>query len=98
MSTDDAVTVTAARRDRRVIPAGELSERQLDAIRNARVPDRFTDSIKKSKSENRLRPVPGGDASTIAYGPLPPRLIAQMRDKFLERDRREKAARIKRTE
>ena len=24
-----------------------------------------------------LRPVPGGDASTIAYGPLPPRFFAQ---------------------
>jgi hypothetical protein len=34
MSTDDAVTVSAAefhRRDRRVIAAGELSERQVDA-------------------------------------------------------------------
>jgi prevent-host-death family protein len=29
------------RRDRRVIAAGELSERQLDAIRNARVPDQY---------------------------------------------------------
>jgi hypothetical protein len=32
-----------------------------------------------------LRPVPGDDASTIAYGPLPPRFFAQVRDKFLER-------------
>jgi hypothetical protein len=45
-----------------------------------------------------LRPVPGGDASTIAYGPLPPRFFAQVRDKFLERDRREKSLRLKRTE
>ncbi len=45
-----------------------------------------------------LRPVPGGDASTVAYGPLPPRFFAQVRNKFLERDRREKSTRIKRTE
>ena len=45
-----------------------------------------------------LRPVPGGDASTIAYGPLPPRFFARVRDKFLERDRREKSTRIARTE
>jgi hypothetical protein len=45
-----------------------------------------------------LRPAPGGDASTIAYGPLPPRFFAQVRDKFLERDRSEKSTRIQRTE
>jgi hypothetical protein len=45
-----------------------------------------------------LRPVPGRDASTIAYGPLPPRFFAHVRDKFLERDQREKSGRVKRTE
>jgi hypothetical protein len=45
-----------------------------------------------------LRPIPGRDASTIAYGPLPPRLFAHVRDRFLERDRREKSAHVKRTE
>jgi hypothetical protein len=45
-----------------------------------------------------LRPIPGRDASTIAYGPLPPRLFAHVRDKFLERDRREKSAHVKCTE
>jgi hypothetical protein len=45
-----------------------------------------------------LRPILGGAASTIAYGPLPPRFFARVRDKFLERDRREKFARVKRTE
>ncbi len=45
-----------------------------------------------------LRPVPGGDASTIAYGPLPPRFFAHVRDRFLERDQREKSSRIRRTE
>jgi prevent-host-death family protein len=29
------------RRDRRVVVAGELSERQSEAIRNAKVPDRY---------------------------------------------------------
>jgi prevent-host-death family protein len=29
------------RRDRRVIAAGDLSERQIEAIRNAKVPDQF---------------------------------------------------------
>ena len=45
-----------------------------------------------------LRPVSGGDASTIDYGPFPPRFFALVRDKFLERDRREKNTRIRRTE
>jgi hypothetical protein len=45
-----------------------------------------------------LRPVPGGDASTIAYGPLPPRFFAHVRDRFLERDQREKSSHIRRTE
>lgn len=31
------------RRDRRVIAAGQLSEPQVDVIRNARIPDRFAD-------------------------------------------------------
>jgi hypothetical protein len=44
-----------------------------------------------------LRPVPGRDESTIVYGALPPRFFAHVRDKFLARDRREKAARVKRT-
>jgi prevent-host-death family protein len=37
------------RRDRRVIAAGELSERQVDAIRNARIPDRIADLDKEIK-------------------------------------------------
>ena len=45
-----------------------------------------------------LRPVPGRDASTIVYGPLPPRLFARVRDRFLERDQREKSGHVKRTE
>ena len=35
------------RRDRRVIPAGQLSERQIEAIRNARVPDRHANLDKE---------------------------------------------------
>jgi hypothetical protein len=45
-----------------------------------------------------LRPVPGRDASTIVYGILPPRFFAYVRDKFLERDRDERARRITRSE
>jgi prevent-host-death family protein len=37
------------RRDRRVIAAGELSERQVDAIRNARVPDQYAELDKEIK-------------------------------------------------
>jgi prevent-host-death family protein len=37
------------RRDRRVIPAGELSERQIEAIRNARVPDRHAKLDKETQ-------------------------------------------------
>ena len=36
-------------RDRRVIEAGELSERPVDSIRNARIPDRFSDLNKEIK-------------------------------------------------
>jgi len=35
--------VREKRRDRRVITTGELSERQVNAIRNARVPDQYSD-------------------------------------------------------
>jgi hypothetical protein len=45
-----------------------------------------------------LRTVPGRDESTIAYGPLAPRFFAHVRDKFLERDQREKSGRVKRTD
>lgn len=48
MRTNDTLTtVTAAefhrlkRRDRRVVTAGELSEVQIDALRNAAVPDQY---------------------------------------------------------
>lgn len=45
-----------------------------------------------------LRPIPEQSDSTVAYGVLPPRFFAYLRDKFLERDEREKASRVKRTE
>jgi hypothetical protein len=45
-----------------------------------------------------LRPISGRDESTIVYGTLPPRLFSHVRVKFLDRDRREKSARVKRTE
>ena len=45
-----------------------------------------------------LRPVPGRDTSTVAYGPLPPRFFTHVRDKFLERDKLEKSIRVKRSE
>ena len=45
-----------------------------------------------------LRPIAGRDASTTSYGALPPKFFAHVRDKFLERDQREKAAWVSRTE
>jgi hypothetical protein len=45
-----------------------------------------------------LRPIPGRDVLTIAYGTLPPSFFAHVRDRFLERDQREKRNRVKRTE
>ena len=45
-----------------------------------------------------LRPLPGHDESSIAYGVLPPRFFAYVRDRFLERDQRERSTRVKRTE
>lgn len=44
-----------------------------------------------------LRPLPNRDASTIAYGVLPPRFFAHVRDRFLERALREKRI-VKRTD
>jgi hypothetical protein len=45
-----------------------------------------------------LRAVPGGDALTVACGPSPPRLFAQVRYKFLKRDQQAKSTCVKRTE
>ena len=45
-----------------------------------------------------LRPIPNRATSTIAYGVLPQHFFAYVRDRFLERDRREKRTRVKRTE
>jgi hypothetical protein len=36
-------------RSRRVVAAGELSQRQIDAIREARVPDQHADLVKEIK-------------------------------------------------
>jgi hypothetical protein len=43
-----------------------------------------------------LRSVPGTDS--IAYGPLPPKFFAHVRDCFLKCDSSEKATRVQRTE
>jgi len=45
-----------------------------------------------------LRSIPGRDASTVAYGPLPPRFFAHVRDRLLDRDQRAKIMRVQRTE
>jgi hypothetical protein len=45
-----------------------------------------------------LRPIPGRDDSTIAYGTLAPRFFAHVRERFLKRDRSEKSTRVPRTE
>ncbi|MGH8305778.1 MAG: hypothetical protein ACRETG_09220 [Steroidobacteraceae bacterium] len=83
--TDDAIEIPTATKNR----LGLDSERSWIVISEANAfvwpgPD--------------LRPVPGRDTSTIAYGPLPPRFFAYVRDKFLERIERDKAARVPRTE
>jgi hypothetical protein len=45
-----------------------------------------------------LRPLPGHDLSSVAYGLLPPRLLAIVRDRFLALSRLRKAQRVTRTE
>lgn len=45
-----------------------------------------------------LRPIPGREESAFAYGVLPPRFFAHVRDKFLEQARRGNLSRVKRTE
>jgi hypothetical protein len=45
-----------------------------------------------------LRPMPGRDQSTVAYGVLPPRFFAHVRDRFLARCQLKQAARVWRSE
>jgi hypothetical protein len=45
-----------------------------------------------------LRPRPGGDLSTIAYGFLPPGLFILVRDRFLAFSRERKTISLRRTE
>ena len=45
-----------------------------------------------------LRSIPGQDASTIAYGMLPPRFFDYVLSRFLERALRDRSLRVKRTE
>ncbi len=45
-----------------------------------------------------LRPVPGADPSTIAYGFLPPRFFNIVRERFLALTRQRKSQRVRRTE
>ncbi|HSZ75688.1 MAG TPA: hypothetical protein VK779_12775 [Rhizomicrobium sp.] len=44
-----------------------------------------------------LRPVPNSDVSTIAYGVLPPRFFAHVRDRFFDRIQKTKRI-VKRTD
>ncbi len=45
-----------------------------------------------------LRPLPGQGLASCAYGMLPPRLFAEVRDRFLARARARRAQLVKRTE
>ncbi len=45
-----------------------------------------------------LRPIPGGTPLTVVHGVLPQGFFTHVRDRFLERDRAGKAARVLRTE
>jgi len=45
-----------------------------------------------------VRPLAGGDLSTVAYGMLPPRFFAAVRDRFLALSRQRKAISVTRTE
>ncbi len=45
-----------------------------------------------------LRPVPGGDPASVAYGFLPPRFFNAVRERYLELARKARARTVKRTE
>ena len=45
-----------------------------------------------------LRPLVGRDETGVAYGMLPPRFFAYVRDRFLERHQSERRTQVKRTE
>lgn len=45
-----------------------------------------------------IRPVPGSDDASIAYGVLPPRFFDFVRERFLQRLKKDQAVRVPRTE
>jgi len=76
------------------IPAATKKRLRLDADRSWIVITEANEFIWPGPD---LRPIPGGDATTIVYGPLPPRLFLHVRDLFLAR-RAEDAAYVRRNE
>ncbi len=45
-----------------------------------------------------LRPLPGADPASVAYGFLPPRFFSAVRQRFLDLARKDRARTVKRTE
>lgn len=91
------VTHTAPRRgqDAIEIPQAVKARLRLDAERSWVVLSEWNEFTWPGPD---LRRAPGGDAASVAYGILPPRLFAGIRDHFLALAGVRKAKRVTRTE
>jgi hypothetical protein len=76
------------------IPATVKQRLRLDGARSWVVISEWNDFLWPGPD---LRRLPGEDASSVAYGMLPPRLFAAIRDRFLALATTGAAARIRRT-
>ena len=77
------------------IPAQVKERLRLDAERSWVVPSEWNEFIWPGPD---LRLAPGGDDNSVAYGMLPPRLFATIRDRFLALAMARRARRVPRTE
>jgi hypothetical protein len=77
------------------IPAATKNRLGLDAERSWIMITEANDFVWPGPD---LRPLPGRDTSTIAYGSLPPKFFEHVRDRFLGRVQRQKLARVRRSE
>ena len=77
------------------IPAQVKERLRLDAERSWVVLSEWNEFIWPGPD---LRRAPGGDDNSVAYGMLPPRLFATIRDRFLALATARRARRVPRTE
>ena len=77
------------------IPTRIKEQLRLDAERSWLVVSEWNDFVWPGPD---LRPVPGADPASVAYGFLPPRFFNAVRQRFLEHTRKGGARAVQRTE